>query len=207
MALITTGLPNGGRTTHYNFSYDDSFAQSPTNPAGPEPARTIAVMASCENDYNWLANLFGRSDVTGINVQVNVRANVPATCVQPGFFGACWNGSITQATIQLLADQPGYSNNPAYLRYLLILEGSEIFMMAQNTGWFQGSNEGSKGEGLSRFLSGEFLAQNGFLGIGILNNLGVADKWLNSPRQDFVNTAPDDNGFNATNAFHLLSVP
>jgi hypothetical protein len=77
-------------------------------------------------------------------------------------------------------------------------------------GWFQGDDEGSKGEGLSRFLSGQFLVQNGFLGVGIDANYAVADLWLNSSRQDFVNNAPDDNGYGATNGcttpVHLLFV-
>jgi len=79
-------------------------------------------------------------------------------------------------------------------------------MMTQNKGWFQGSNEGSKGEGLSRFLSGQFLVNNGFLGVGIDADYAVADLWLNSARQDFVNNAPDDNGYNATNGCTTLFI-
>ena len=73
-------------------------------------------------------------------------------------------------------------------------------------GWFQGDDEGSKGEGLSRFLSGQFLVQNGFLGVGIDANYAVADLCLNSSRQDFVNNAPDDNGYGATNGCTTLFI-
>ena len=192
MAFITTGLTNGGVTTHYRFSYDDSLAA----PSGPEPARTNAVIAACETDYNLMSGWFGGGiNVTGMTVQVTSQSN-----------GASWNGTATSSTIQLKAQGAAFSNNPAYLRYLLIAEVTEIFMMAQNKGWFQGSNEGSKGEGLSRFLSGQFLALNGFLGVGIDADYAVADQWLNSPRQDFVNNAPDDNGFNATNGCTTLFI-
>jgi Polyglycine hydrolase-like, structural repeat len=192
MAFVTTGLTNGGVTTHYRFSYDDSLA----SPSGPEPARTNAVIAACETDYNLMHGWFGGSvNVTGMTVQVTTQSN-----------GASWSGSATSSTIQLKAQGAIYSNNPAYLRYLIIAEVTEIFMMAQNKGWFQGSNEGSKGEGLSRFLSGQFLAQNGFLGLGIDKDYSVADLWLNSTRQDFVNNAPDDNGYNATNGCTTLFI-
>jgi hypothetical protein len=192
MAYITTGLTNGGVTAHYKFSYDQTLAA----PAGPEPARTNAVIAACEADYNLMHGWFGGGvSVTGMSVQVTTQSN-----------GASWNGSASSSTIQLNAQGASYSNNPAYLRYLIIAEVVEIFMMAQNIGWFQGSNEGSKGEGLSRFLSGQFLAENGFLGVGMDANYAVADLWLNSSRQDFVNNAPDDHGYDATNGCTTLFI-
>ena len=152
--------------------------------------------AACEGDYNLMSGWFGGGlTVKGMSVQVTTQSN-----------GAGWSGSSTSSTIQLKAQGASYSNNPAYLRYLLIAEVTEIFMMTQNKGWFQGSNEGSKGEGLSRFLSGQFLALNGFLGVGMDADYAVADLWLNSPRQDFVNNAPDDNGYNATNGCTTLFI-
>jgi len=195
MAFITTGLTNGGRTQHYKFSYDESLERNGANTNGPEPARTNAVIATCESDYNLMSHWFSRSDVIGMSVQVTTQSN-----------GASWNGFKNESTIKLNAQGFRYSNNPAYLRYLIISEVTEIFMMAQNVGWFQGQNEGSKGEGLSRFLGGQFLAQNAFLNIGIMDNYSVADLWLNSPRLDFVNNAPDDNGFDAANGCTTLFI-
>jgi hypothetical protein len=46
MVFIATGLTNGGITTHYAFSYDDSLQQTAANPTGPEPARTNALIAA-----------------------------------------------------------------------------------------------------------------------------------------------------------------
>jgi hypothetical protein len=193
VALITTGLTkNGagieGKTAHFQFSYDDSFA----GPGGIEPARTNAVIAACENDYNWLSGLFGGGiSITGIDIQVTTQAADPCS-YGAGGIGACWNGSQTSSTIKLITSGLSYSNNPAYIRYLIILELSEIFMMVQNIGWFQGTNEGSKGEGLSIFLASQFLVQNGLLGLGPENNFAEAANWLNSTRKDYINNAPDD---------------
>jgi Bacterial tandem repeat domain 1 len=192
MSYITTGLTNGGVTTHFKFSYDSALAA----PAGPEPTRTNAVIAAVESDYNMMSGWFGGGiAVTGMTVQVTTESN-----------GASWSGSATSSTIQLKAQGASYSNNSAYLRYLIVSEVTEIFMMAQNKGWFQSGNEGSKGEGLSRFLGGQFLVNNGFLGVGIDKDYAVADLWLNSTRQDFVNNAPDDNGDDATNGCTTLLI-
>ena len=185
MAFVTTGLTNSGVTAHYRFSYDSALSGS----GGPEPARTNAVIATCESDHALMSGWFGGGlTVTGMSVQVTTQSH-----------GASWNGTSTSSTIELNAQGSSYSGNPAYLRYLLIAEVTEIFMMTQGRGWFQGGDEGSKGEGLSRFLSGQFLAMNGFLGLGIDADYAVADLWLNSTRQDFVNTAPDDHRYNAIN--------
>jgi len=196
MTIIRTGLSNGGLTAHYSFSYDDALANSPTNPNGPEPARTNAVIAACETDYNLMHGWFGGNiNVTGMTVQVQPRSG-----------GAQWRGGSTLSTIDLFGQGMSYSNNPIYLRYLLIAEVVEIFMMTQNTGWFQDTSEGSKGEGLSRFLSSQFLAQNNALGIGIDANYALSNIWLRSSREDFVNNAPNDNGPNATNGCTTLFI-
>jgi hypothetical protein len=192
MAYTVAGLTNGGVTTHYRFSYGTALGGN----GGVEPARTNAVIAACEADYNLMHGWFGGGvNLSNLTVQVTTQSN-----------GASWNGGTGGATIQLNAQGASYSTNPIYLRYLLIAEVVEIFMLGQNSGWFQGSNEGSKGEGLSRFLSGQFLAQNNALGLGIDASYAVADLWLNSTRQDFVNNAPDDNGYNATNGCTTLFI-
>lgn len=199
MALTTQGLTNGGVTTHYSFQYDDSLAQSAANPNGPEPARTNAVIAACEGDYTLMSGWFGGGvNVTGMAVQVTPQTN-----------GASWSGSATSSTVILKPGALGFDNasiavQAELLRYLIVAEVTEIFMMAQGKGWFQGSDEGSKGEGLSRFLSCQFLIANGLLGTGISRPFRVSDLWLNSARQDFVNNAPNDNAQDATNGCTTL---
>ena len=82
-----------------------------------------------------MAGWFGGGlTVTGMSVQVTTQSN-----------GASWNGTSISSTIQLKAQGESYSNNAAYLRYLLVAEVTEIFMMTQNKGWFQGGNEGTAG--------------------------------------------------------------
>src|SRR4051812_13326209 len=68
-ALLTTGLTNAGRTTHYQFQYVASLSLT------PEPARTNAVIAACENDFQLMAGWFNNLalDVTG-PIAVNVTA-------------------------------------------------------------------------------------------------------------------------------------
>jgi hypothetical protein len=53
MAFTQGGL-NGGNTTHYSFSYDDSLSA----PGGPEPARTLAAMQAAEADFNQMSGWF-----------------------------------------------------------------------------------------------------------------------------------------------------
>jgi hypothetical protein len=67
-----------------------------------------------------------------------------------------------------------------------------MFMASQDKGWAErtsftsGADEGSKGEGLSRFLGIQFQLVNNFGGSAPTLNDGstfaVTNKWLNSPR-------------------------
>jgi Listeria-Bacteroides repeat domain (List_Bact_rpt) len=157
--LVTDGLPNGGVTTHFAFSYDRALA----NPGGPEPARTSAVMATVEGDYNLMASWFGGISLT---VPVPVQTHV----INAGG-GAHWGPPLTL--------EPG-GGDVTLCRYLIISEVTEMFMMAQNQGWFapNGADEQSCGEGLSRFLAQQFLVLEG-LGV-IESGYAVSPSWLNS---------------------------
>ena len=193
MAFITTGLTNGGVTTHYSFQYDDTLQKTAANPTGIEPARTNAVIAAIEGDHTLMTGWWGNSiTVTGLTVQVTTQGG-----------GASWAGSTSSATVTL---KPGTNTDPNFLRFLIVAEVTEIFMLGQNTGWFQGGDEGSKGEGLSRFLSVQFLQINGLINNGIQSGFDVADDWLNSSRQDFVNNNPDDNAPDATTGCTTLFI-
>lgn len=161
--LVTGGLPNGGVTTHYKFSYDSALTKTAANPGGPEPARTIAVMAKCEDDYNLMASWFGGISLT---VPVPVETHV----INAGG-GASWGPPLTL--------KPG-GGNATLCRYLIVSEVTEMFMLAQNQGWFapDGSNEQSCGESLSRFLGQQFLVLSG---LGVIEpGFAVSPSWLNS---------------------------
>ena len=182
MALTAVGLTNGGVTAHYGFRYDDSLAP-PLNPGGPEPARTNAVIAACENDFNIMTGWFGN---IALDVNVPIAVNITQNAG-----GASWllnNGNLG-VTIN------ASTGLASFVRYLLVAEMVEQLMRAQGGaqggGWFGPGTEGSDGEGLSRFLAAQFLVLNG-LGnppSGFTNS----NLWLSSSRPDWVNkTAAND---------------
>jgi hypothetical protein len=172
VAPTTSGLTNGGATTHYAFTYDDSLG-APLNPGGPEPARTNAVIAGCEADFTLMAGWFG-------NIGLDVSFTIPVNVTQNGG-GASWSKSGSSLTVTI-NPSTGSAN---FIRYLLVAEMVEQFMRAQGLGWYGSGTEGSEGEGLSRFLAAQFLLVNGFGNppSGFLNS----NTWLSSPRADFVN--------------------
>jgi hypothetical protein len=192
MTLTSTGLTNGGDTAHYRFRYDDSLSP-PINPGGPEPARTNAVIAGCENDFNLMSGWFGN-----IALDVNIRISVNVT---QNSGGASWSLSGGNLTITI---NPG--NGAAnFIRYLLVAEMVEQFMRAQGLGWYGSGTEGSEGEGLSRFLAAQFLAVNGFGNPPA--NFANSNAWLNSIRADFVNNInPTDDGPDAVTGCSLLFI-
>jgi hypothetical protein len=161
--FITTGLTNGGVTAHYAFSYDSALQKTAANPSGPEPARTNALIAVCESDYNLMAAWFG-----GISLTLTVPLVTHVTN-QGG--GAGWGPPLTL--------KPG-NGDATLCRYLVVSEVVEMFEYAQNQGWFapDGSNEQSCGEALSRFCGQQFLV---LTGIGVIEpGYAISPSWLNS---------------------------
>lgn len=153
-----------GSTTHYTIQYDDSLSQAD----GLD--RANGLLAKCEADFSLMAGWFA-----GVTLTVGTPITVQIT---PGPYArAGWGPPITLV--------PGNGSPVALLRYLLVSEVVEMFMLAQSKGWFGTGNEGSAGEGLSRFLGAQFLAAAG-LGTSE-SGFDVARLWLNSPRQDYVN--------------------
>lgn len=193
MAFTTSGLTNGGITTHYRWQYDDSLQQTAANPGGIEPARTNQAIAACEGDFNLMSGWFG-------NIALDVNFTIPVNVTQNGG-GASWGLSGGNLTVTI---------NPAngtvtQVRYLLVAEMVEQFMRAQGLGWYGQNTEGSEGEGLSRFLAAQFLAVNG-LGAtpaGFQNS----NSWLGSARADFVNNINrTDDGPDAITGCSLLFI-
>src|SRR6476661_3249958 len=165
MVLITAGS-----TTHYRISYDDTLA------AADGAQRAAGLLTVCEQDYAIMSDWFG-----GISLSFTLPIEVH---IDPGpYASAGWGPPISL--------RPGNGSALGVVRYLLVAEVVEMFMLAQNKGWFasDGSNEGSAGEGLSRVLSAEFLHQ---VGLGAnMSGFDTAGLWLNSDRGDFVNTVDE----------------
>jgi hypothetical protein len=192
--FITTGLTNGGKTTRYQVEYDDTLNATVGKTVGN------ALVANCETDFNLMTGWFGgiASPWSG-RMTIQIQAGNTAS----GGTGASWpnlSGPITLIP-GLAANSAAASVDPWFVRYLLVSEVVEMFMDAQDKGWYGGNwqsngNEGSAGEGLSRFLGAQFLLLNGQT-LGSLGGYNIAWTWLQSAtRDDYVNHVdPTQNGF------------
>jgi hypothetical protein len=191
-------LVNVGSSKHYSINWDND-----PNPVGTVPLtqadgpdRANQLLAVCEQDYDLMATWFpGFSLPFTTPIAVNIEPG--------GYASAGWGPPISL--------RPGNGSGLNVVRYLLVAEVVEMFMLAQNKGWFapDGSNEGAAGEGLSRFLSTEFLDQ---FGLGsAMPGFDTAGLWLNSDRLDYVNNideydhAPDAKSGCATLFIYYLS--
>ncbi|HEX3664831.1 MAG TPA: carboxypeptidase regulatory-like domain-containing protein [Rhizomicrobium sp.] len=164
--FVATGLNNGGATTHYAFSYDESLRAS-----GLEPGRTQTLMANAERDYAIMANWF-----QGVTLE-----SLPLTVYVTRLGG----GANTTREIRL---KPG-TQGADYLRSVLVSEVTESFMQSQSKGWgyMPGiDNEESCGEALSLFLTQQFALKQGFTNPYTAYTANTASGWLNS-------SLPEDN--------------
>ncbi len=177
MAYTTIGLANNGRTAHYQISYDPLLPNGLTLATG--------LVAACEQDLALMQDWF-----SGVNFIFDFPLPVQ---IANASGGASWNdpsdwqvqfGASPSITISPI--NPGVANPVAFVRYLLVSEVTEMFMASQKKGWYQdtslfsGADEGSKGEGLSRFLGMQFLIANGFGSVPPVG-FGITYRWLNSP--------------------------
>src|SRR5215470_4514589 len=184
MAYTTAGLTNGGRTTHYQIQYDTTLSQA------DGVNRANALIAVCEGDFALTSGWFSNISLT-VGIPITVQ-------IAPGSYAsASWGPPITLI--------PGNGSSIAVVRYLLISELTEMFMLAQNKGWFGAGNEGSAGEGLSRFLAGQFLIASG---LGVTEpGFSLANSWMNSPRADYVNNVDvADHGIDAKTGCSILFI-
>jgi hypothetical protein len=187
---VTTGLTNGGVTTHFNFFYDPNIGGT----GGVEPARINQLLAAgtggkpvIENDFDWLQAQFAGIDMTkarSFPILVHVTS-----VVEPGY-NASWGWP-------LVMNAGTYPST--LLRSMFISEVSETFMLAQDKGWGYSNgaqNEESCGEALSLFLTVQFqLAKS--LGTTWLMN-GTPATWLNTSLPD---SNPASTEFDATGQY------
>jgi hypothetical protein len=182
MGNTVKGLPNNGATTHYQIEYDDALPSALSLAQG--------LQASCEADFALMQSWFGGFDlIAGYPIRVHI-ANASG--------GAEWPNPVLGLGSDVTL-KPKPAPTVALLRSLLVMEVTEMFMQTQSAGmggggWFQGHDEGSKGEGLSRFLAVQFQ---------IISNLGSAPQvpqpgfavtagWLNGQRVsiDVISSSP-----------------
>jgi hypothetical protein len=189
MATFTSaGLPNNGQTAHYQISYDTTLSTA------DGLTRATALFNACEADFNLMSSWFAGVGLVfkfPLPVQIGTGSN-----------GASWSNpsgfQLSFGYVPTVSINPGSGTSANVVRYLLVSEVVEMFMVSKNNQWaestsfFQGGDEGSKGEGLSRFLGVQFLLANGLGGVPPAG-FGVVPTWLNGSRPDFVNNDPDDN--------------
>jgi hypothetical protein len=172
MTQTAAGLPNGGVTTWYAITYDDSL------PAADGLNRATALMSVCDTDFTTMQGWFG-----GISLPYTVPYGVQ---IVPGpAWSAGWGSGPPVSLV------PGNGSSLDLVRFLLVSEVTEMFMLQQGLGWSPlASSEGTAGEGLSHFLATQLLINLG----SPLRPSSIADLWLNSTRDDFVNHVdPGDN--------------
>ncbi|WP_353072971.1 hypothetical protein [Tunturiibacter gelidiferens] len=188
MAFTSSGLPNNGKTAHYQISYDTTL--SPVDGV----ARALDLFNICEADFALMSGWFA-----GVNLIFNFP--LPVQIVN-AFGGASWSNpsgfQLIFGSSPTITIKPASGTSVNVIRYLLVSEVTEMFMVSKNNQWaeptslFQGGDEGSMGEGLSRFLGVQFQLANGIGGVPP-PGAGVVPVWLNGARPDFVNNDPDDN--------------
>ena len=185
---VTTGLTNGGVTTHFNFFYDSNLGGA----GGVEPARINQLLAAgaggkpvIENDFDWLQAQFTGVDMTKAR---SFPIVVHVTNVVESGYNAFWGWPLVMNA---------GTNAATLLRSMFISEVCETFMLAQDKGWGYSNgvgNEESCGEALSLFLTVQFQLSHG-LGTTWLMN-GTPSTWLNTslPASNPASTEFDSTG-------------
>ena len=185
---VTTGLTNGGVTTHFNWFYDPSLGGA----GGIEPARINQVLAAgaggkpvIENDFDWLQAQFAGVDMTKAKP---FPIPVHVTAVVESGYNASWGWPLVMNA---------GNRASTLLRSMFIAEVSEVFMLAQHKGWGYSNGVGDEescGEALSLFLTVQFQLSQG-LGTTWLMN-GTPSTWLNTslPASNPASTEFDSTG-------------
>jgi hypothetical protein len=180
------GLPNGGKTQFFTVTYDDGLSTA----RGVDLAENL--MNYCDSDFIWLGGLFqGVNLNTPINVNITNVANLLDT---GGEWGSGIPVNLKLGEFDVLGTDP-----LTLMRYLLIVETSEIFMSVRQpllfNAWFDNINEGSKGESLSLLIGVQFLREKTTVTmlpeIADKDNFvtySVSDIWLASDRGDYIST-------------------
>src|SRR5271169_2530767 len=188
MGQTTQGLANRGQTAHYQISYDTSLSSA------DGLARAQGLFDQCEFDFNLMASWF-----SGVNFEFSFPISVQ---INNAAGGASWDDppdiSLPFGYSPTVSVNPGSGTSVDFIRYLLVSEVTEMFMASKNNGWFEdtglfsSADEGSKGEGLSRFLGFQFKIANGLQNVRY-KSFEVVYRWLNSGlRPNYVDDNPDD---------------
>ena len=158
--LTTSNLQNNGKTSSYQVQYDNTITSSAAQTAFETFRENVNI------DFSWMQQFFNNaSSPWSGQMQVNILSGVNAP-VGSGT-GACWPNLSGPITLYpgVPANNSTATVNPWFLRYLIVSEVVEMFMSSTGSDWYggnwsSGGNEGSAGEGLSRFLRRSFSSRN-----------------------------------------------
>src|SRR5262249_32221318 len=198
MARSTDGLIAGGKTAAYAFAYDDSLT--------PARGRDLVnmVLLQCDDDFNLIASWF-----PGVSLDMPIQVFVSNTS-PGGFLGAEWYpAEKPRALTVFLGEFSSVGASPAdVVRSFIVSEVSEMFMHDGGTDWKGTLNEGNMGESLSKFMKAEFVKQQGLEAFPVVNGIemAVSQLWLNSARDNFIESSSDDAGRDASTGCGTLFV-
>jgi len=196
MSYTTEGLLYGGATPHYQIYYDNALSAAD----GLDMANQL--IEKCEGDFNLMNYWFN-----GVDLKFPYPVKV---YIGTGQSGASWEDPpgietffYTPHVSVIIKAGTGRTIND--IRCFLAAEVTEMFMATLMNGWYESNSwlgfgngdEGSKGEGLSRFLSVQVMVAYGLPAIPA-DGSTVTSGWLNSPRENFVDNNPDTNQINPT---------
>ncbi|MGB9236847.1 MAG: hypothetical protein WCC04_20755 [Terriglobales bacterium] len=189
--LTTANLQNNGNSNFYQIQYDATI----TSAAAQAAFETLRE--NCDLDFNWMQQMFnGAASPWSGQMQVNILSGSNPG----GGTGACWPDLSGPITLYpgVPANNSTATVDPWFLRYLIVSEVVEMLMASTGSDWYggnwsSGGDEGSAGEGLSRFFGAQLLIQKHGASSGE-PGYAVSNQWMNSPRNDFVNNvSPTDN--------------
>jgi protocatechuate 3,4-dioxygenase beta subunit len=182
MGFTNANLYNGGETTHFQILYDDTFSGT----VGLQAAQQF--MDVCEYDFDLMSGWFSN---IGLMFRLPIIVEIANSSDYPA---ASWPGPFSPPAVTLNVGGTGVSFISAdYVRYLVVCEVTEMFMASQGGTWYvSGVDEGSKGEGLSRFLGVQFVLANN-LSVAELSDFQVLPAWLDSDRKNWVDNNSDIN--------------
>jgi hypothetical protein len=191
MAITQAGLPYGGRTKHYIVAYDDTLGTVGLT-------ATKVFLDNCERDYDRMSSWFGGMDPIYPIVILFVDTDAMFDTWTPGdLFKTVFIGGPR-------SEDPSDPHAMQHLRQAAVAEVSEIFMQAYGGDWWLDTcsyflgfgpfgdctrTEGSRGEGLSRFLAVQAMVADGMIDATPSSGAVLPD-WLNSERPNYIDDNP-----------------
>ena len=142
------------------------------------------VLARCEADYATIAEYFG-----GIALRTLPTNVIIADLRGLGAYHTGDSGSNVYCAVKL---EPRVA--PRFTEFVLVTQLVELFEEAQDAGWH---SESSNGESLSRVLATALYP-------GQLTDFASAYQWLDSEREDFVNTSTPSDANSLANGCGVL---